>query len=73
MASSVDQNEPLFATISAPEPVQEETDPCKPSPCGSNAVCRARERAAGCSCLPDYFGDPYVGCRPGIPNKELDD
>lgn len=35
-------------------------DPCNPSPCGSNAVCNNGQ----CSCLPEYQGDPYVGCRP---------
>lgn len=35
-------------------------DPCYPSPCGSNAQC-----ADGvCTCLPEYQGDPYSGCRP---------
>ena len=39
-------------------------DPCNPSPCGSNAVCQNRNRAAACQCIPEYFGDPYVACRP---------
>ena len=39
-------------------------DPCSPSPCGSNARCLQRARAAGCMCIEGYFGDPYVGCRP---------
>ena len=45
----------------------EEIDPCNPSPCGSNAVCNTRggnNRAAACQCIPEYFGDPYVACRP---------
>lgn len=42
----------------AVEPVK--TDPCNPSPCGPNAQCRAGE----CTCLPEYQGDPYRGCRP---------
>lgn len=44
-----------------------ETDkltPCTPSPCGANAVCRERNRSGSCSCLPNYFGNPYEGCRP---------
>lgn len=36
------------------------TDPCYPSPCGSNAQCRD----GICSCLSNYNGDPYSGCRP---------
>ena len=45
-------------------PVPERIDPCNPSPCGTNAVCQNRGRAAACRCIPDYFGDPYVACRP---------
>lgn len=39
-------------------------NPCNPSPCGSNAECRERNGAGSCTCLPEYFGDPYTGCRP---------
>lgn len=35
-------------------------DPCYPSPCGANAQCNGGE----CTCLPEYHGDPYAGCRP---------
>lgn len=42
----------------APEPVVR--DPCNPSPCGPNAQCND----GVCSCLPEYQGDPYRGCRP---------
>lgn len=31
-----------------------------PSPCGANAKCEE----GVCSCLPEYFGDPYFECRP---------
>lgn len=37
-----------------------EKDPCNPSPCGSNAQCSN----GICTCLPEYQGDPYSGCRP---------
>lgn len=40
------------------EPIQR--DPCYPSPCGSNAQCND----GICTCLPEYHGDPYAGCRP---------
>ena len=50
--------------ISAPPRIPEPVDPCNPSPCGSNAVCNTRGGAAACQCIPDYFGDPYVACRP---------
>lgn len=38
--------------------------PCNPSPCGANAVCKERNGAGSCTCFPEYFGDPYTGCRP---------
>jgi len=40
------------------EPIAE--DPCNPNPCGSNAVCNN----GVCTCLAEYQGDPYIGCRP---------
>lgn len=45
-------------------PPTEFINPCSPSPCGANARCSDRNRAAACQCIPDYFGDPYVACRP---------
>jgi hypothetical protein len=42
------------------EPIIPNTDPCFPSPCGSNAICND----GICTCLPEYQGDPYTGCRP---------
>jgi hypothetical protein len=44
--------------------VDEPRHPCHPSPCGSNAICRERNGAGACQCLPEYFGDPYTTCRP---------
>lgn len=38
----------------------EHDDPCYPPPCGSNTKCMN----GICSCLPEYEGDPYTGCRP---------
>lgn len=35
-----------------------------PSPCGSNTICREQNGAGSCSCLPEYIGNPYEGCRP---------
>lgn len=37
-----------------------ETDPCNPSPCGPNSRCDN----GLCSCLPEFFGDATIGCRP---------
>ena len=42
----------------------ETPQPCQPSPCGANAQCREQNRAGSCTCLPDYIGNPYEGCRP---------
>lgn len=44
--------------IAPPSPVPQ--DPCYPNPCGSNSQCSN----GICVCLPDYQGDPYIGCRP---------
>lgn len=38
----------------------EPSDPCKESLCGSNTQCNA----GICTCLPEFFGNPYVGCHP---------
>jgi len=39
-------------------------NPCQPSPCGANAMCREISSSASCVCLPDFYGNPYEGCRP---------
>lgn len=44
-----------------PIPVEQ---PCNPSPCGTNAVCKELHGAGSCACYDGYVGDPYVGCRP---------
>lgn len=36
------------------------TDACNPSPCGVNANCND----GICTCITNYFGDAYQGCRP---------
>ena len=46
----------IITTLSADSP----RDPCNPSPCGSNAQCNN----GLCTCLSEYSGDPYSGCRP---------
>lgn len=40
--------------------IQNERDPCNPSPCGPNAICLQ----GVCSCIEEHTGDPYLGCRP---------
>lgn len=42
------------------EPIQ----PCSPSPCGFGAICKERNGVGSCVCEKDYFGDPYLGCKP---------
>lgn len=46
--------------ITTPSPILSE-DPCNPSPCGSNAICRP---GGICECLPEYLGNAYESCRP---------
>lgn len=45
-------------------PKDEPAQPCNPSPCGANTICKERNGVGSCKCVPDYFGDPYVGCKP---------
>lgn len=54
----------MNCSLSAEPIPQERPTPCMPSPCGSNAVCREQNGAGSCTCLPDYMGNPYEGCRP---------
>lgn len=45
-------------------PTQEE-NPCNPSPCGSNSICRRQGSSASCECISGYSGDAYgYGCKP---------
>jgi len=46
------------------QPIEAPRDPCYPSPCGANAECQSNQRAASCTCIRGYFGDPYSQCRP---------
>lgn len=39
-------------------------DPCNPTPCGANTICKELNGAGSCTCVQNYFGDPYTGCRP---------
>lgn len=43
--------------------VHVEPDPCNPSPCGPNSLCRSNNGKASCSCLPPNKEGPN-GCRP---------
>lgn len=37
---------------------------CTRNPCGVNAVCKELNNAGSCTCIPNYYGDPYISCRP---------
>lgn len=40
-------------------------DPCYPSPCSVNTVCRSQGNVPICECIPGYFGNPTgAGCHP---------
>lgn len=53
--------------------LDEEVNPCSPSPCGANAICKERNGVGSCLCIAEYFGDPYTGCRPEcVQNSECD-
>lgn len=53
------QNE-FFSNGVTPPLIGEYVDPCNPSPCGPNAQCNG----GVCTCLAEFHGDPYSGCRP---------
>lgn len=57
-AQQFDRKFNWYINFLAPTPIAE--DPCQPSPCGPNSECHD----GVCSCLPEYQGDPYRGCRP---------
>jgi hypothetical protein len=46
------------------ETPKETITPCIPNPCGTNAQCREQNGAGACSCIDQYIGNPYEGCRP---------
>lgn len=58
---SFDNSWMLLALVYEPPEVAE---PCNPSPCGANAICKERNGAGSCSCMPEYYGDPYSYCKP---------
>lgn len=37
---------------------------CNNVQCGANAICRDFNGALACHCLPDFYGNPYISCRP---------
>lgn len=55
----------LFIAILFSEPLPSVYDKCDPSPCGANAACND----GVCTCIPNYFGNPYLSCRPECTNN----
>jgi hypothetical protein len=54
----------LFSAQTTLQPVVEEQgDPCLPSPCGPYSNCRASNNVAACTCQDGYVGAP-PNCRP---------
>lgn len=48
-------------------------NPCQPTPCGPNSLCKVLNDAPSCSCLPEFIGAP-PNCRPEcISNGECAD
>lgn len=39
------------------------SNPCEPSPCGPNSLCRVVDSTSVCTCLPAFLGSP-PNCRP---------
>lgn len=49
--------------LEQPTLLVEPINPCQPSPCGSNAICRVQSNRPVCSCVANYIGRP-PNCRP---------
>lgn len=53
-----------------PVAVSAPSNPCLPSPCGPNSICRDANGSPSCTCLPEYIGVP-PNCKPEcISNSE---
>lgn len=44
-------------------PIEDVSDPCQPSPCGPNSLCRTVNGHSVCTCEQGYIGTP-PSCRP---------
>lgn len=51
---------PIFLVSYLPPP----KNACSPSPCGNGAICRDKNGVGSCTCKENYYGDPYIECRP---------
>lgn len=50
----------MFFFIDIPDATK---NPCTPSPCGPNSLCKMSNNQAVCTCQPEYIGTP-PNCRP---------
>lgn len=53
----------MYAFVEPDIQPKPQINPCVPSPCGPNSVCRDQGGVPACSCLKDYIGRP-PNCRP---------
>lgn len=56
--------EPLVIHPLPPAPPTIPKAPCETDPCGANAICIPKGNRFVCQCHPDFYGDPYLVCRP---------
>lgn len=52
-----------YVFVLAPAIFSDQQDPCTPSPCGPNSLCRDLRGIPSCSCQPNFEGTP-PNCRP---------
>lgn len=52
-----------FTSFSISVEIPLKTNPCTPSPCGPNSICKEINDSPSCSCLPEYIGKP-PNCKP---------
>lgn len=58
----------MYFYVSDAPPI--EVNPCQPSPCGPNSICKDINGSPSCSCIPEYRGQPPY-CKPEcISNSE---
>lgn len=52
----------LIKLLTSAEHEDPVSNPCVPSPCGLNSICRISDNRAVCSCQPEFYGPP-PNCR----------
>lgn len=53
----------VLPPIAVPDVKSPPQDPCVPSPCGPNSICKNDRNGPVCQCQPEFFGSP-PNCRP---------